>query len=64
MSANLYERFRALVLDETRPCMILPGVRMLSYAELDSRSGQYANALRDLGVEPGDRVAVQADKSA
>ena len=35
----------------------------LSYADLLERSGQYANALVSQGVEPGDRVTVQTDKS-
>jgi malonyl-CoA/methylmalonyl-CoA synthetase len=34
-----------------------------SNAELDARSAQYANALIVLGVQPGDRVAVQIGKS-
>ena len=35
----------------------------LTYAALFERSGQAANALVALGVEPGDRVAAQVDKS-
>jgi len=34
------------------------------YADLLARSGAYAAALVSLGVKPGDRVAVQAEKSA
>jgi malonyl-CoA/methylmalonyl-CoA synthetase len=36
----------------------------LNYESLRSRSGRFAAALRRRGVEPGDRVAVQVDKSA
>jgi malonyl-CoA/methylmalonyl-CoA synthetase len=36
----------------------------LNYESLRSRSGGFAAALRRRGVEPGDRVAVQVDKSA
>lgn len=64
MSENLFTRFRALMSDETRPFIRLPGGRVITYGELIARSGQYANALLNLGVVPGDRVAVQADKSA
>ncbi|WP_395671082.1 malonyl-CoA synthase [Phenylobacterium sp.] len=35
----------------------------VSYADLDDRSARYAGLLRDLGLAPGDRVAVQAEKS-
>src|ERR1700733_79279 len=38
--------------------------RDLSYAALHSLSGGFASALMRLGVAPGDRVAVQAEKSA
>lgn len=34
-----------------------------SYADLVARSGAYAAALAALGVKPGDRVAVQVEKS-
>ena len=63
MSANLFERFRAGLVEEA-PFMRSPLAGALSYAGMISRSGQYANALLDLGVEPGDRVLVQVDKSA
>ena len=35
----------------------------LTYGALFERSAQAANALIELGVEPGDRVAAQVDKS-
>ncbi len=38
--------------------------RCYTYADLVARSGAYAAALVAAGVAPGDRVAVQADKSA
>lgn len=35
----------------------------ISYADVDKMSARFANALRALGVVPGARVAVQAEKS-
>ncbi|MDJ0654056.1 MAG: AMP-binding protein [Xanthomonadales bacterium] len=35
----------------------------MSYQDALDRSGRYANALADMGVQPGDRVAVQVPKS-
>ena len=35
----------------------------LSYADLDRMVGGYANALEGLGVQPGDRITVQVEKS-
>ncbi|MFL6857943.1 MAG: malonate--CoA ligase [Allosphingosinicella sp.] len=49
--------------DLERPFLIRPDGDALSYSELDRRSARLANALRALGVAPGDRVAIQAEKS-
>ncbi len=37
--------------------------RRYSYGDIDDVSGRFANVLVSLGVEPGDRVAVQVPKS-
>ena len=37
--------------------------RGYSYYDLERESARYANFLTQLGIEPGDRVAVQVDKS-
>lgn len=44
-------------------CMETPGGSALTFAELRDESGRVANALGDYGVKPGDRVAVQVEKS-
>jgi malonyl-CoA/methylmalonyl-CoA synthetase len=41
-----------------------PAGRELTYASLREQSGRFAAALMRRGVAPGDRVAVQVDKSA
>jgi malonyl-CoA/methylmalonyl-CoA synthetase len=41
-----------------------PGGSRISYAALREQSGRIASALRQYGVQPGDRVAAQVGKSA
>ncbi len=50
---------------ETDPRRLLdvPGGRCWSYAELVELSGRFANLLQAAGVVPGDRIAVQVQKS-
>ena len=35
----------------------------ITYEDLEEQSSQYANGFNDLGLQPGDRVSVQVDKS-
>jgi malonyl-CoA/methylmalonyl-CoA synthetase len=49
--------------DDSAPA-IDAGARVYRYADLDRESARLANAFVDLGVRPGDRVAVQVEKSA
>ncbi|MEO0760881.1 MAG: malonyl-CoA synthase [Pseudomonadota bacterium] len=57
----------ALRLDETaradRTFATLPDGRFYSYGDVDRVSARFAAALIAMGVTPGDRVAVQVDKS-
>jgi malonyl-CoA/methylmalonyl-CoA synthetase len=46
-----------------RPFLRTPGRRAMNYASLRDESGRFAAALMRRGVEPGDRVAAQVDKS-
>jgi len=63
MTANLFTRLRASLLREPgRPALIWQG-RAISRGELLQRAGQMAAELAALGVAPGDRVAVQVEKS-
>jgi len=47
----------------TSCCLELEDGRCITYDQLDQQSGRMAQALEELGVEPGDRVLVQTDKS-
>ena len=61
---NLYSLFRDRFRDDPdAPFLIEPAGSGLSYAALDERTGALADRLAELGVAPGDRVAVQAEKS-
>ena len=63
MSANLHDILRANAKDDGKAAIETPDGASLSYGELFARAGRMARALAELGVEPGDRVAAQIDKS-
>ena len=64
MSENLYDllagRFPA---DRSRPCFLLSDGSEVSYGALEAGAAQVAGRLAAEGVGPGDRVALQAEKS-
>ncbi|MBU0726734.1 MAG: malonyl-CoA synthase [Alphaproteobacteria bacterium] len=64
MSDNLYDLFASRFPADPDDLFIETdsGARY-SYADLDAWSAHFAHLLVDLGVTPGDRVAVQVDKS-
>jgi malonyl-CoA/methylmalonyl-CoA synthetase len=63
MSAHLFEALTARFPKRDKPFLTTPEGRTVSYRELQEGSARYASVLRELGVEPGDRVAVQVEKS-
>jgi malonyl-CoA/methylmalonyl-CoA synthetase len=63
MSANLFDLIRASAPDLGKMALESSDGLSLTYGVLFERSGRAANALVALGVEPGERVAVQIDKS-
>ena len=63
MSENLYNAFRLDRADPGKPFLRTPAGRVLTYGELRTGSARMAGALSALGVRPGDRVAVQVEKS-
>ena len=64
MSDNLFTSIAAQTADPDAVLIRYPDGATLSYGQAFARTAQFANVLRQLGVEPGDRVAVQVEKSA
>ncbi|WP_416898239.1 MAG: malonate--CoA ligase [Minwuia sp.] len=64
MSNHLYDLLIGARSDEDKTFIDVPGGRTISFRQLHAEAGQVASALAAMGVEPGDRVAVQAEKSA
>ena len=64
MSDNLYQQFQT-VMDRQPDAVFMeqPDAPAIHYGELPARTAKIAGALRALGVNPGDRVAVQVEKS-
>ena len=63
MSDNLFDILvRGITDPDATAIETLSGER-ISYGDLVARTGRMANALVGLGVQPGDRVAVQVEKS-
>ena len=63
-NANPYALLRSRFADGLdRPFLVEPDGTTTTYRDMDSRSAQFAGALRVIGVEPGDRVATQLEKS-
>ena len=62
MTSNLFSVLSRSFVPE-RPALRTGDGRAFSYGDLVAETGRVANALVALGVKPGDRVAVQAEKS-
>lgn len=64
MSANLYDLLSGgFPADRAKPCFILGDGREISYGELESQAALVAGRLIADGVKPGDRVAMNVEKS-
>ncbi|MBB3769649.1 malonyl-CoA/methylmalonyl-CoA synthetase [Angulomicrobium tetraedrale] len=63
MTNHLIDLLRSRQPDLSRPFAEAPDGTVYTYADLERRSAQYANALIALGLAPGDRVALQVEKS-
>ena len=61
---NLYALFESrFPLDRHQPLLLVDSGAPLSYADAEAGSARYASFLAGLGLVPGDRVAVQVEKS-
>jgi malonyl-CoA/methylmalonyl-CoA synthetase len=60
---NLFETIRSRVESPARLFIVKADGTTLSYGDMLERTAQMANALVLSGVEPGDRVAVQVEKT-
>ncbi|MDP4023421.1 malonyl-CoA synthase [Methylobacterium sp. NEAU 140] len=63
MTNHLFSLVRDGVPDPAKTVIETPEGRHIRYGDLLARSGAYAAALAAAGVVPGDRVAVQVEKS-
>ncbi|MCS3925213.1 malonyl-CoA/methylmalonyl-CoA synthetase [Bradyrhizobium elkanii] len=62
-NANLFSRLFDGLVDPKRLAVETQDGGRISYGDLIARAGQMANVLVARGVKPGDRVAVQVEKS-
>jgi malonyl-CoA/methylmalonyl-CoA synthetase len=63
MANHLFDLIRGKAQDASAPFIRHPDGAVMSYGDLFAMTGRLAHRLRQLGVEPGDRVAVQVEKS-
>jgi malonyl-CoA/methylmalonyl-CoA synthetase len=62
-NANLFSRLFDRLDDPNRLAIETHDGERITYGDLIARAGQFANVLVARGVKPGDRVAVQVEKS-
>ena len=64
VNANLFARLQAsFEKHANRVAIETPAGQIYDYADLEREAGRYAGFLRAQGVQQGDRVAVQVEKS-
>ncbi len=64
MTGNLYKLFQdRFPADRSRTFLESDAGRICSYADLEAASGRFARLLQNLGAQPGDRLALQVEKS-
>ncbi|MDH3442136.1 MAG: AMP-binding protein, partial [Gammaproteobacteria bacterium] len=61
---NLYSHFRVQIEKHAKDELLCTGDgRSYTYADIDERSASMASFLAGLGIEAGDRISVQVEKS-
>jgi malonyl-CoA/methylmalonyl-CoA synthetase len=60
---NLFDIIFARIVHRSRPMLLRADGSRLTYGDMLNRTAQLANVLVLAGVEPGDRVAVQVEKT-
>ncbi|MGB3148946.1 MAG: malonyl-CoA synthase [Paracoccaceae bacterium] len=63
MTNHLYDALFAPHRGSERDFLLLPDGQRLSYGAFVAQAARYANALRAAGLKPGDRLALQLEKS-
>ncbi|MET0741957.1 MAG: malonyl-CoA synthase [Microvirga sp.] len=63
MTQNLFHVFAQSIADRDKLAIVTPEGATFSYGDVVAMSGRLANVLVNRGVRPGDRVAVQVEKS-
>jgi malonyl-CoA/methylmalonyl-CoA synthetase len=63
MTNHLFSQIRARIASPEALFARIGADRVMTYADMVASSARYAGALVALGVKPGDRVAVQVEKS-
>ena len=63
MQNHLYDLIRSRAPGDDRTFIERHDGSLITYGDLWTLTGRMANALRTLGVQQGDRVAVQVEKS-
>ncbi|WP_195818935.1 malonate--CoA ligase [Roseobacter sp. MH60115] len=63
MANPLFDQLFGIHAGKETPFLILKGGEVVTHAAFLSMAARFANAFRELGLQPGDRLALQAEKS-
>ena len=63
MNQNLFALLESRITQPSKPFIQTPSGGAFTYGDMLETSGRFASVLAELGVSPGDRVAVQVEKS-